>query len=124
MKRKHTGHVAGGAQISEDAALEVDPPRGLRGKKQSHWRQEDSDSVEDEDDPGVIEACECEPASLGAHAHVAGDGCNFRMGSRGCLFNCRLKWSGHTDECNEAYKALPDVGCKDRASWLAAGFGK
>ena len=29
MKRKHTGDVAGGAQISEDAALEVDPPRGL-----------------------------------------------------------------------------------------------
>ena len=107
------------------AAAEDDRPnpRGLRGEKQKRWRQLDSDSQEDEEDPRAFGECDCKLASQGARAHVKGDGCKFILGTRGICY-CWCKWSSHTDECNEAYKALPDVEHVDRASWLAAGYGK
>jgi hypothetical protein len=108
-------------RVAPSAVIEANPPRGLRGQKQKRWRQEYSDSMEDEEDPR--EACDCKLASQGASAHIKGDGCDYIQGTRRPCF-CWCKWSSHTDECNENFKALPDVEHEDRASWLAAGYGK
>ena len=47
------------------AAAEDDRPnpRGLRGEKQKRWRQLDSDSQEDEEDPRAFGECDCKLAS-------------------------------------------------------------
>jgi hypothetical protein len=87
----------------------------LRGCKQSLWREEDSDSVEDEEDPRET-ICGCQEWSDGA-AHEHGGGCAHIRGTRG-ICNCRYKWRLHKMLCNDAYRALPQVWTESRADWL------
>jgi hypothetical protein len=112
--------------ISSDALLAKVPPPAeeerdvtegglLRGCKQSLWREEDSDSVEDEEDPRET-VCGCQEWSDAA-AHEHGGGCAYIRGTRG-ICNCRYKWHLHKLLCNAAYRALPQVWTESRADWL------
>jgi hypothetical protein len=87
----------------------------LRGLKQKSWREDDSDSTEDQEDPRE-EECSCQ-VWMDGRAHVPGDGCAFIRGSRG-ICDCLYKWSMHTPACNGAYTALPEVWADSRADWL------
>ena len=90
----------------------------LRGQKQKSWREDESDSTEDQEDPRE-EECGCK-VWIDAHAHVDGGGCEYMRGTRRrCA--CLYKWSMHTPACNGAYAALPDVWTDSRADWLRNG---
>ena len=78
----------------------------LRGQKQKSWREDDSDSTEDQEDPRE-EECLCK-VWIDGRAHVRGGGCEYMRGTRGCC-DCLYKWSMHTPACNGAYAVLPEV---------------
>jgi hypothetical protein len=89
--------------------------RLLRGQKQKSWRGEDSDSVEDEEDPREM-ICGCRNWIDGG-AHVRGGGCEYIRGTGGRC-KCLYKVSMHEAPCNAAYEALPEVWTESREYWV------
>jgi hypothetical protein len=89
---------------------EFDPR--LRSQKQSRWRGEEDNSIDDEDDPRDFK-CKCQSSWDVEDVHEAGGGC---QGEENCY--CLYKISSHTASCNDTYNALPDIWTDSRSVWL------
>jgi len=72
----------------------------LRGPKQGTGNSEDDDY----EDPAEV-VCDCQMWD-GAGAHVYGEGCSYKRGTRGTC-TCILKWALHNESCNTRYRQLP-----------------